>query len=162
VGNYSEADIPDPIDLYDRSKLLGEVTRSPHLTVRTSFIGFDRINNQGLSLLDWFKRQTGEIKGYTHAIWSGLTALELSRNLLTLARHPEVSGLLHLCGEKISKYELLLLARDTFGKNDIVIIPEDEFICDRSLVSTRLFDLGIKVPEISQMLLELRDYDGIV
>ena len=42
VGHYAEADIPDPVDLYDRSKLLGEVTRAPHLTVRTSFIGFER------------------------------------------------------------------------------------------------------------------------
>ncbi|MEW6401222.1 MAG: SDR family oxidoreductase [Chloroflexota bacterium] len=155
VGQYSEADIPDPVELYDRSKLLGEVTRAPHLTVRTSFIGFERFHNQALSLLDWFLCQTGEIKGYTRAIWSGLTTLEVARNLILLARRPEVTGLLHLCGEKISKYELLVLAREIFNRSDVVIHPYDGYVCDRSLVSTRLSELGISVPGIRQMLIEL-------
>jgi dTDP-4-dehydrorhamnose reductase len=157
VGHYTEADIPDPADLYDRSKLLGEVTHAPHLTVRTSFIGFERFHKQGLSLLDWFVRQSGEIKGYTRAIWSGVTTLELSRNLLLLARRPEVAGLLHLCGEKISKYELLILAREIFDKTEVVIKPDDKYACDRSLISTRLSELEIAVPSLRQMLIELRD-----
>jgi dTDP-4-dehydrorhamnose reductase len=145
VGQYSEADIPDPTDLYDRSKLLGEVTRGPHLTVRTSFIGFERFHNQSLSLLDWFMCQSGEIKGYTRAIWSGLTTLEVARNLISLAHRPEVTGLLHLCGEKISKYD----------KSDVQIRPDSAYVCDRSLVSRRLSALGISVPGIRQMLIEL-------
>jgi len=157
LGNYTETDIPDPVDIYDRSKLLGEVTAAPHLTVRTSFIGFERFHNQGLSLLDWFMRQTGEIKGFTRAIWSGLTSLELARNLVLLAHRPEVTGLLHLCGEKISKYELLVLARDIFDKTDIVIRPDKNHICDRSLISSRLSDLGIMLPGLRQMLVDLRD-----
>jgi dTDP-4-dehydrorhamnose reductase len=159
VGRYTETDIPDPVDLYDRSKLLGEVTHAPHLTVRTSFIGFDRFHDQGLSLLDWFKRQSGEIKGYTRAIWSGLTSLEVSRNLMLLALRPEVTGLLHLCGEKISKYELLVLARDIFNKTEITIRPDENYICDRSLISSRLSELGITVPSLRRMLIELRDFE---
>jgi dTDP-4-dehydrorhamnose reductase len=158
VGHYAESDIPDPVDLYDRSKLLGEVVHTPHLTVRTSFIGFERFHDRGLSLLDWFSRQSGEIKGYTRAIWSGLTTLELSRNLILLARRPEVTGLLHMCGEKISKYELLVLAREVFGRTGLVIKPDDQFACDRSLISTRLLGLGITVPSLRQMLVELRDW----
>ena len=158
VGQYAETDIPDPVDLYDKSKLLGEVTHAPHLTVRTSFIGFDLFHNQGLSLLDWFKRQSGEIKGYTRAIWSGLTTLEVARDLVLLARRPEVTGLLHLCGEKINKYELLVLARDIFNKTEIAIRPDESYICDRSLISSRLAELGITVPSLRQMLIELRDF----
>jgi dTDP-4-dehydrorhamnose reductase len=158
VGHYVESDIPDPVDLYDRSKLLGEVTHAPHLTVRTSFIGFNHFHDQGLSLLDWFSRQSGDINGYTRAIWSGLTSLELSRNLMLLARRPEVTGLLHLCGEKISKYELLVLAKDVFEKSGIAIRPNDNYVCDRSLISSRLADLDIMVPSLRQMLVELRDF----
>ncbi len=157
IGDYTEADIPDPVDIYDRSKLLGEVTHAPHLTVRTSFIGFERFHNQGLSLLDWFEGQSGEIKGYRRAIWSGLTSLELSRNLVFLARRPEVTGLLHLCGEKISKYELLVLAREILGKTDVTVLPDENYVCDRSLISSRLSELGITVPSLRQMLMELRD-----
>jgi dTDP-4-dehydrorhamnose reductase len=157
VGHYSETDIPDPVDLYDRTKLSGEVTHSPHLTVRTSFIGFDRLHNQGRSLLDWFIRQSGDIKGYTRAIWSGLTSLEVSRNLVLLARRPEVTGLLHLCGEKISKYDLLVLAGEIFNKTDVKVFPDENHACDRSLISSRLPELGITVPGLRQMLVELRD-----
>ena len=157
VGHYAEDDIPDPVNLYDRSKLLGEVTHAPHLTVRTSLIGFERFHNQGLSLLDWFMNQSGEIKGYTRAIWSGLTTLELSRKLVLLARRPEVVGLLHLCGEKISKYELLILVRDIFNKNGVVIHPDENYVCDRSLISSRLSELDITVPSLRQMLIELHD-----
>src|SRR5438477_2175827 len=39
-GGYRESDRPDPLDLYDRSKLLGEVTaESGAITLRTSMIG---------------------------------------------------------------------------------------------------------------------------
>jgi len=157
TGHYTETDIPDPVDLYDRSKLSGEVTHVPHLTVRTSFIGFDRFHNQGRSLLDWYIRQSGEIRGYTRAIWSGLTSLEVSRNLVLLARRPEVTGLLHLCGEKISKYDLLVLAGEIFDKTDVKILPDENHACDRSLTSSRLSGLGITVPSLRKMLTELHD-----
>src|ERR1700724_2117050 len=35
-GDYKEADNPDPVDLYGRSKLLGEPSKSDCLTIRTS------------------------------------------------------------------------------------------------------------------------------
>ena len=71
-GKYSETDLPDPEDLYGRSKLLGEVVTAPHLTVRTSFIGFEPRTQRGL--LAWFLAQEGSIRGFRKAIWSGLTA----------------------------------------------------------------------------------------
>src|SRR5271157_4934231 len=39
-GNYSELDVPDPVDLYGRTKLLGELNRPGCLTLRTSIIGW--------------------------------------------------------------------------------------------------------------------------
>jgi len=37
---YLESDSPDPVDLYGRTKLLGELGDAPHeLTLRTSYIG---------------------------------------------------------------------------------------------------------------------------
>ena len=52
AGNYSEGDIPDPSDLYGRSKLLGEVDYGNHITFRTSIIGHGLVPNK--SLIDWF------------------------------------------------------------------------------------------------------------
>ena len=157
-GNYGEDDLPDQPDLHGRMKLLGEVSDAPHLTIRTSFIGHERFRERGYFLLDWFLAQTGEVRGFTRARWSGLTTLELARVIVALIQRPEVTGLLHVHGETISKYELLCLAQSVFDKRDVVIRPDDDFQCDRSLRSLRLAALGIKVLGIRQMLVDLRGY----
>ena len=51
-GSYTELDNPDPVDLYGRSKLLGELNRPGTLTLRTSIIGWQL--NTFSSLLSWF------------------------------------------------------------------------------------------------------------
>lgn len=157
-GKYCESDLPDPPDSHGRMKLLGEIERSPHLTIRTSFIGHESFRDRGYFLLDWFLAQTGEVRGYTRALWSGLTTLEMARILVELIHRQDVSGILHVCGETVSKYELLCRIQTVFNKTDVVVQPEDSFQCDRSLRSTRLADLGIKVPGTQQMLVELHEY----
>ena len=57
-GNYSESDVPDPLDLYGRTKLLGELNRPGMLTLRTSIIGWQLNNFSGL--LNWFALQRGK------------------------------------------------------------------------------------------------------
>jgi dTDP-4-dehydrorhamnose reductase len=73
-GNYREDDNPDPIDLYGRSKLLGEVVGPRVLTLRTSIVG--RELREHLGLIDWFVSQRGKrVNGYVRALYSGLTTL---------------------------------------------------------------------------------------
>jgi dTDP-4-dehydrorhamnose reductase len=70
-GNYTEIDVPDPVDLYGRTKLLGELNRPGCLTLRTSIIGWQL--NTFSSLLGWFASQRGRhIKGYRRAIYPRL------------------------------------------------------------------------------------------
>jgi dTDP-4-dehydrorhamnose reductase len=149
-GAYSEEDKPDAEHLYGRSKLLGEVIDPPHLTIRTSFIGFEQDTQRGL--LEWFLRQKGEVPGYKNVIWSGLTAPCLAQILLTLAKATQVSGLLHVHGEPVSKYELLSRIAQLFKKTDITIKPVDKPVSDMSLKSNRLNSLGINVPSMDEML----------
>ena len=69
-GNYTELDVPDPVDLYGRTKLLGELNRPGTLTLRTSIIGWQL--NTFSSLLSWFALQRNtQIKGYRKAVYSG-------------------------------------------------------------------------------------------
>jgi dTDP-4-dehydrorhamnose reductase len=153
TGRYTEDDLPDPVDLYGRSKLAGEVTDGPHLTVRTSFIGRELGTRHGL--LEWFLAQRGRVSGYAGAIWSGLTAITLSRTLLALAARADVTGLLHVGGEAVDKYTLLTLLRDAFHKDDVDLVATDEPRVDRSLDCGRARSLGVGAPTLQEMIKEL-------
>jgi dTDP-4-dehydrorhamnose reductase len=136
-GNYTENDNPDPIDLYGRTKLLGELNRPGTLTIRTSFIGWQLFTFS--SLLGWFASQRGRhINGYTHAIYSGLSTYVLSTLIGDIIEtHKDMTGLYHVSSDPISKYDLLIRLREALGWTDITIEPEEQFFCDRSLVSTK-------------------------
>ena len=48
-GNYSELDTPNALDLYGRTKALGEITSDEsYLTIRTSTIGHELNSKRGL------------------------------------------------------------------------------------------------------------------
>jgi dTDP-4-dehydrorhamnose reductase len=136
-GNYTEIDNPDPVDLYGRSKLLGELNRPNTLTLRTSIIGWQL--NTFSSLLSWFASQRGRhIKGYQCAIYSGFSTTVLSTLIGDLLEtRKDVTGLYHVSSAPISKYDLLIRLREALGWTDISIDPDEQFFCDRSLVSTR-------------------------
>ena len=84
-GGYVEADPPNPVDLYGRSKLLGEVVGARCLTLRTSIIGLELSRRTGL--VEWFLAQRGRVPGYTRAIYSGLTTEELARAIRAPVDH---------------------------------------------------------------------------
>ena len=134
-GNYSEDSVPDPVDLYGRTKLLGELDYPHCVTLRTSIVGREVFNKE--ALLEWFLAQSGTVKGFTRAIYSGLSTTELARVIETLVcSHPDASGVWHVSSAPISKFELLLLFREYFKKTNH-IVPDDSFVCDRSLDSAR-------------------------
>lgn len=136
-GNYSEIDVPDPLDLYGRTKLLGELNRSGCLTLRTSIIGWQL--NTFSSLLSWFALQRNKhIKGYRKAIYSGFSTTVLAQLIGDILQtRPDLSGVYQVSSEPISKFDLLVKLRDILGWSDIVIEPDNQFFCDRSLSSTR-------------------------
>lgn len=134
-GMYSENDLPDAGDLYGRSKLLGEVSADHALTIRTSMIGRELTGSHGL--LEWFLSQTGRVRGFRRAIFSGFTTEALAHIIgKVIIEQPELSGLWHVASEPISKFDLLNLVKQTYGLA-IEIEPDDEFACDRSLDGSR-------------------------
>ena len=150
-GGYREEDTPDPVDIYGRSKLMGEVSGEGALTLRTSMIGLGL--QRKTSLVDWFVAQSGRVQGYRNAIFSGLTTNELARvigNLLE--KHAQASGLYHLSAAPISKLELLAKLRERLALN-VDLVPVDEPRIDRSLDSTRFRRVfGYAAPSWDEML----------
>ncbi|MDE9563760.1 SDR family oxidoreductase [Xenorhabdus bovienii] len=132
-GNYFESDVPDAIDLYGRTKHLGEVAYDGHLTLRTSIIGHELVSCH--SLIDWFLSQSNDVKGFSKAIFSGLPTCyiaEIIDNYILPCN--SLSGLRHLSVSPINKYELLNLVNSIYGKN-IHIYESQDLVIDRSLNS---------------------------
>lgn len=134
-GMYTENDLSDAEDLYGRSKYLGEVAASHCVTLRTSIIGHEL--STSYSLIDWFLSQESKVRGFTKAIYTGFPTVEMARIIADyVIPNPSLNGLYQVASAPISKYELLQLVAERYGKA-IEIEPYEQFHCDRSLDASR-------------------------
>jgi len=143
-GGYHETDTPDGETVYDRTKALGEIVNDKDLTFRMSILGPDS-NPNGTGLFNWFMRQTGDIKGFTKAIWNGVTTIELAQAIDSAIKQ-DLTGLYHLTPkEAIDKYNLILLFKKVFEKTNVTVEPYDGYVADKTLVNNRTdFNFSIK------------------
>ena len=155
TGNYTENSVKDAYTIYGQTKALGEINNNNNLTLRTSIIGPD-FNPNAIGLFSWFMKQTHEINGYTNAIWTGLTTIELAKQIEQAIKH-DLSGLYNVVnGKTISKYELLTLIKEEFNK-DIIIHKDDSYVCDKSLIITRN-DYIFNIPSYRDMIKEMHEW----
>lgn len=156
-GGYTEIDEPDAEDLYGRSKLLGEVDYPHAVTLRTSIIGHELNSVHGL--IGWFLAQEGCVKGYTHAIFSGLPTCELAKIIREFVLpKPKLHGLYHVAAEPISKYELLQLVNKEYGKG-LQIEPDDQLNIDRSLNAQRFQEAtGYQAPPWPKLIAQMQAF----
>jgi dTDP-4-dehydrorhamnose reductase len=108
------------------------------------------------SLIEWFLAQKGTVNGYKKAIFSGFTTLELSRVIENLIfNYPDASGVYHVSSDPISKFDLLSLIKEGL-KLQIEIIPDEFFVCDRSLDSNKFRqEFNYNPPSWEEMVSEL-------
>ena len=157
TGMYTESDTSDAKDLYGRTKLLGEVDYPNAVTLRTSIIGHEL---QGArSLVGWFLAQTGPVKGYKKAIFSGLPTVEIARLIRDyVLPNPRLHGLYHVSADPISKYDLLRLVADIYGKS-IDIEVDDSYVIDRSLDSSRFRSItGFRPKPWGELVKSMKDF----
>jgi dTDP-4-dehydrorhamnose reductase len=157
-GNYVESDPSDAKDLYGRSKYLGETRDAHTITLRTSIIG-PELNGGAHALLGWFLSQEGMVSGYTRAIFSGLPTVELAKVVgdVVIPR-PELFGLYHVAAQPISKFDLLTLIAEIYGK-EIEIKAVDEPAIDRSLDAGRFnAATGYAAPEWRELISNMLNF----
>lgn len=147
-GRYAEYEQPNAEDAYGRSKAMGEVEYKNALVVRTSFIGWPDPAKRGL--MAWVMQQArgANVPGYVNAYWNGLTVTELAARLVELAYAP-IDGVIHLCGERINKYNLLRMINLVY-ELDLFIFPVSDPRADRTLLNRRF--VGIESADIYHKL----------
>ncbi|MDP2880789.1 MAG: SDR family oxidoreductase [Azonexus sp.] len=156
-GMYTEADLSDAKDLYGRSKFLGEVDYPNAITLRTSIIGHELEGAR--SLVGWFLSQSGSVKGFRRAIFSGLPTVEIARLIRDhVLPYPQLRGLYHVSADPISKYDLLRLVANAYGKA-IDIEADENFVIDRSLDSSRFRSItGFQPKPWAELVNSMKDF----
>ena len=155
-GQYTEEDFRDGETFYDRSKALGELDDNKNITLRNSIVGPD-INPKGTGLFNWFMQQEGEIKGYTKAMWTGQTTLQLAKTMEKAAEE-RAHGLYNTVPDSaICKYELLQLFNHYLINDSIQIIPVEGINADKSLKRTR-YEFNYLIPDYEVMVAELAEW----
>ena len=149
---YIETDEKDGKDSYGITKALGEVISENHLTIRTSVVGPEIINGSE-ELFHWFMNQSGIIEGFTKAIWSGVTTIELAKAIKWFIDN-NTTGLYHLTnGIPVNKYDLLHLFKKYTNKN-IEILKIEGIATNKSFIDTRK-EINYPLPTYNQMISDM-------
>ena len=150
---YVETDERDGEDTYAKTKALGEVISENHLTIRTSVVGPEILDGLEEGLFHWFMNQSGVIEGFSKAIWSGVTTIELAKAIKWFIDN-NTTGLYHLTnGIPISKYDLLHLFKNHTNKH-IEISKIDGIDSDKSFFDTRK-EINYLLPTYNQMISDM-------
>ncbi len=155
-GKYLEDDITDALDIYGKTKSLGEIKSDCCLTLRSSMIGFE-LNNK-TELLEWaFKNHQKTINGFSNVIYSGITSLLMSKIIIKILNdYPDLTGIYNISSTPISKFYLLKKINTIFDLN-IEIKSIEAKAVDKSLVYSNFFNkTGIEIPDWDSMLNELK------
>ncbi|MHA1461030.1 MAG: sugar nucleotide-binding protein [Promethearchaeota archaeon] len=143
-GLYNEIDKHDPLDVYGKSKSLGEVFDGSALIIRCSIIG-PEIKEQKSFLFEWFLNQPqgGTIGGYEHHLWNGITTIQFAQLCEKIISSKSYENLIktsyvhHYAPNNIvNKFELMNIFDDIFKKELIIdqVNKPDQKV-DRTLTS---------------------------
>jgi dTDP-4-dehydrorhamnose reductase len=154
-GRYKESDKKTETNYYGLTKNLGEINNDRNLTIRTSIIG-PEIKLKTTGLFDWvISQKCNTIHGYSRAIWSGLTTIELTKFIIW-SLDKEITGIVHATNSLgISKYDLVKLINKTFDLN-IDVLENKDYEIDKTLLNTKINNYNF--PSYIKMIEEMKDW----
>lgn len=139
-GDYIENDLHDALDVYGKSKSLGEVPAPGICHLRCSIIGPEP--KAHVSLLDWFlgQEKDASVNGFTNHHWNGVTTIHFGKFCLGIIKGKvALPQLQHVVPTgKITKSDLLASFAKEYGRTDITINPmAADKIIDRTLATNQ-------------------------
>lgn len=168
-GRYAETDPHDALDVYGKTKSLGESAQVNVHHLRCSIIGPETKDYK--FLLEWFRHQPygAQVNGYVNHFWNGVTTLHFARICLGVMKSGiRIPDLLHIVPRgMLTKAELLNEFAKAYNRQDAQIVPvEADKLIDRTLATNNwdanrlLWEAaGYKsMPTIPEMVAELSQF----
>ena len=137
-GCYSEADFHDALDVYGKTKSLGESFQQDVYHLRCSIIGPEPREHK--FLLEWFRKQPqrAQVSGYVNHRWNGITTLHFARLCGGIVRERlQPAHLQHVVpASTVTKAEMLRDFAKAYCRTDIEIREvEAKTVIDRTLTT---------------------------
>jgi dTDP-4-dehydrorhamnose reductase len=154
-GNYAEADTPEPVNVYAKTKLLGErqvLRQNPTASVaRVSIYGWNAQNKE--SLAEWVLQRLAVgsiVPGFSDVIFCPVLANDLAEVLLALLDR-DLASLYHVVGsEPISKYEFARRVASSFGFDPGRVVPTR--LADARLKARRPLNTSLNTEKVCAAL----------
>src|SRR5579884_587455 len=168
-GSYTENDPHDALDVYGKTKSIGESWQPNVHHLRCSIIGPEPKDFK--FLIEWFRRQPqgASVNGFTNHSWNGVTTLHFARFCQgIMSGNIEMPHLQHIVPSgTVTKAQMLRDFAKAYGREDIEIMDvESKAIIDRTL-STAYPERNRAIwqaagydtpPTVSEMIAELGAY----
>jgi len=165
AGKYSETSSHDALDVYGKTKSLGEVPSENVMHLRCSLVG-PEIGRSSL-FFEWVRSQPdgAKISGYTNHIWNGLSSRAFGKVVAGIVREDLFSaGVQHLVpANQVTKDALVRMELAALGRYDASVhsvaadIAVDRTLkTENSKQNSELFLAAgySEIPTIEQMVLE--------
>jgi len=168
-GLYKESDAHDALDVYGKTKSIGESWQPNVHHLRCSIIGPEPKDFK--FLIEWFVRQPqgALVNGFTNHSWNGVTTLHFAKLCKGIIEtDAQLQHMQHVvAGGPVTKAQMLRDFATAYGREDISINNvEAKTVVDRTLATGNpelnaglWLAVGYKnIPTVPQMIRELSKY----
>lgn len=126
-GGYIETDAPDALDVYGKTKSLGEVPSENVMHLRCSLVGPELSGRQSL-FFEWVRalEHRAVVEGFAHHKWNGLTSQAFGAIVSGIIRAGSFfSGVQHLVpADSITKFELVSMELELLDRDDVTVVEK--------------------------------------